>query len=113
MASTADRVGINEAIFREVNERIVEVSAGLERNGSPGLELELVCECSDASCAGAVRATTSDYERVRSNAKHFIVLPTHIWNPEAEREVARTPRFTVIEKVAEAAEIATETDPRK
>jgi hypothetical protein len=103
-----ERVARNEAIFREVNERILEVGEQPEQ-GSP---LDLVCECSDTACVGRVRVAAGDYEAVRRNPRRFIIVPGHLWHPELEREVARLPGYVILEKFDEAGDVAAETDPR-
>ena len=39
------RIGLNEAVFREINERIEELAAGFK----VGEGLDLICECGNAS----------------------------------------------------------------
>ena len=47
MPDRAERVGLNEAVFREVNERIEDLAEKLDLEDRP---LDLVCECGDANC---------------------------------------------------------------
>ena len=53
-----DRLARNEALFREVNERVREVGerAGLDM-------IDFICECGDAGCTAAVSLTESEYEQ--------------------------------------------------
>jgi hypothetical protein len=75
-----ERVGKNEAVFREVNERINDVT---RENAS-----EYLCECANATCTETIQMTVSDYENVRSVPTHFAVLPGHEL-PDLEEVVAR------------------------
>ena len=105
---TAERVGKNEALFREVNERIRELSDAFD--GSPGDALDFVCECSLEGCRDYVPLTRREYEAVRSHPAHFLVAAGHLWHAELEHEVTRTPRYWVVEKIGIAAEAAAEVE---
>jgi hypothetical protein len=111
VSATEERVGRNEALFREVNERIRDVSGTLESVGGASA-VEFVCECSRTECHASVQLELGDYERVREHPGRFLVAIGHLWSPEAERLVEEHGSFWVIEKVNEAAEAAEETDPR-
>jgi hypothetical protein len=103
----AARAAETEAIFRDVNEMVVEDQPA----GAPEAEVVVLCECSNDSCAESLRVTRSEYERVRSEATHFLVAPDHI-APDIEIIVERQRGHWVIEKIAKAGEIAEEEDPR-
>jgi hypothetical protein len=108
MGSREERVAKNEALFREVNERIKRMNEHLDT----GDEADFICECGDGECTHPVSLTLVEYEEVRSRGTHFAVLPGHVV-PEVERVVARYPRFAVVEKTeARAAGIAASEDPR-
>jgi hypothetical protein len=77
------RIAHTEALFRDVNERIAETA---ERFGAD--ETEFVCECSDTDCAERVPATLEEYDRVRADGTHFLVVPGHE-DSRIERVVAR------------------------
>jgi hypothetical protein len=103
--SREERVTKNEVLFREVNERIREIT-------SPPAEAEFLCECGDAACTQPVPMSLAEYEQVRVEGRHFFVVPGHE-KPDIERVVATTERFLVVEKrLGTPAEIATSTDPR-
>jgi hypothetical protein len=105
---TAERVGKNEALFREVNERIRELNDAFDApTGGP---VDFVCECSLEGCRDYVPLTLSEYEDVRSSATRFLVAPGHLWHLESEHEVARQPRYWIIEKTGRAADVAAEAD---
>jgi hypothetical protein len=96
----------NEALFRVINEEIAQLGARFATD-----PLELVCECSDPECTARLRVSQRDYERIRSEATHFVVVPGHE-TAGLERIVVREPGYCVVEKGGEAAEIASATDPR-
>jgi hypothetical protein len=100
------RIARNETIFREVNERIEEVSAN-----APGKHVEFLCECGSRECAEVVALTRSEYESLRADPVLFAVLNGHEI-PEVEIVVARNDRFLTVRKLVEEQEIARETDPR-
>ncbi|CAN5185497.1 hypothetical protein BH18ACT14_BH18ACT14_02650 [soil metagenome] len=104
MDPRTERVGKNEAVFREVNERINDVT----RESTA----EYLCECGNATCTETIEMTVSDYEVVRSDPTHFAVLPGHEL-PDVEEVVARKEGFLVVRKKAgAAAALAVELDPR-
>lgn len=107
MNAREERFARNEALFREVNERIADVSSSYEL----GDRLEFLCECGTDGCLDAISVVRADYERVRSEPDRFVVVTGHE-NLEIERVVERHDGFVVVQKVGEAGEIAEETDPR-
>jgi hypothetical protein len=108
MTSREQRVARNEALFREVNERIKDVTEDLEFSE----EAEFVCECGDESCIQPIRIALDAYEAVRQASTRFVVVPDHI-APDIERVVLETDHFAVVEKVApEAVTIVEQEDPR-
>ena len=106
--SREQRVARNEALFREVNERIKDVSEEVQ----PPAETDFVCECGDAECTQPMPLTLREYEEVRRDATHFAVLPGHVV-PGVEVVVASNDRFAVVAKTEpQAARIAVREDPR-
>jgi hypothetical protein len=104
MDARTERVGKNEAVFREVNERINDVT----REDVA----EYLCECGNATCTETIHMTVAEYEAVRADPTHFAVLPGHEI-PDVEDVVARNERFLVVRKKAgAAAALAAELDPR-
>jgi hypothetical protein len=98
----------NEALFREVNERIEDVGTTLLPDDQP---MEFLCECDDPDCVEKVSATRAEYEAIRAVATQFVVLAGHE-DPGVEHVVQQTDRFLVVEKEGEAAHEAHEDDPR-
>ena len=111
MSATEERVGRNEALFREVNERIRDVSTTLE-SVSGSSAVEFVCECSRTECHASVGTELGDYERVREHPARFLVAVGHLWSPQAERLVEEHETFWILEKVGDAAEAAEDAAPR-
>jgi hypothetical protein len=109
MSSRQERIGLNEAVFREVNERIEDVA------DSVGLDselLDLVCECGDGGCAERISMSRPEYELLRAVSNHFAVVPGHEY-ADVERIVERRKGYDVVAKIAPVPEqIAEETDPR-
>jgi hypothetical protein len=104
-------VGKNEAVFREVNERIRELSERL-RSDAPRDLVSFVCECSAVDCHETVELTLDEYEQVRTDPAHFLAALDHLWQPEFEREIYRTERYSVLEKLGPAEDKVEELDPR-
>jgi hypothetical protein len=101
------RVGLNEAIFREVNERLEEVGESF------GLDyLDLICECANIDCAERITVSVQEYEALRANPRLFAVVPGHETD-DLEEIVERRDGYDVILKnEGQPARIAEETDPR-
>ncbi|HEX2044788.1 MAG TPA: hypothetical protein VHF23_04065 [Gaiellaceae bacterium] len=109
MESRAERVAKNEALFREVNERIREVA----RPASPGEPSDFLCECGKRECTEPIGLTLAEYEEVRSDPTRFVVAPGHVV-ADVEDAIASTDRYAVVGKRSPAAvRIAEEHDPRK
>jgi hypothetical protein len=102
-----ERLGANEAVFRQINE-------GIERGHWPGEEDAPVgfrCECARLGCSDLIELSPRAYTEVRSNPRWFLVLPGHE-RLEVETVVERRPGYLIVEKVDQAGERAVETDPR-
>jgi hypothetical protein len=98
----------NEELFRKVNERIEALSQTVAQDDSM---MEYLCECDRPDCYDKVKATRSEYESVRAESTHFIVLPDHE-DPRVEGVVLSNERFLIVEKHGAAALDARENDPR-
>jgi hypothetical protein len=102
----AERVAKNEALFRDVNERIAESAERFDAD-----DAEFVCECADARCAERIETSLETYEDVRSDGAQFLVKPGHE-DERFERVVSRRPTFRVVEKIETVGRIARRLDPR-
>ena len=110
MGAREDRIARNEALFRSVNERVRELAATAgSRERDP--VASFVCECGRADCTETVELTVAEYERVRADPTHFVVVPGHEI-PDVEEVVERHERYDVVRKHDGEAQIAIETDPR-
>jgi hypothetical protein len=98
------RAAKNQALFREVNERIEELGLVL----SP---LMFVCECLDTACSESLPLTRDEYEAIRADPSQFVVLPGHAV-PGIEAVVAQTERYAVVRKLGAGAMEAAQLDPR-
>jgi hypothetical protein len=100
------RIIANEIMFREVNERIDDLS-----RISTLQVLDYVCECGQPSCTGKISLTHEQYEAVRTDGQRFVTLPDHLTS-SLERVVERHPGYHIVEKNDdEAAALAEATDP--
>jgi hypothetical protein len=99
-----ERAARNQSLFREVNERIEELSLAA---AFP----TFICECCDESCDGTMMLTLEEYERIRSNANSFAVLPGHEV-PAVENVMEATDRYVVVAKVGAGRQVAARLDPR-
>jgi hypothetical protein len=104
VAPSLERLAKNQALFREVNERINEI-----RPDTLGF-VEFICECSDEGCSESVAMRADEYEEVRSGPDRFFVAPGHE-TVAVENVVEDHGRFLVIQKTVER-EFMSETDPR-
>src|SRR5258706_760878 len=105
MSSREERLALNEAAARDINER-------LEEADNTGSYLRMVCECGRASCDRVVAITTSEYEEIRSDPIQFVVVREHLI-PDLERVVAETDRFVIVAKLeGTPAAVVVEEDPR-
>lgn len=112
MGAREERLAGNEALFREVNERVAEVAEDLLSVEVTADPLKFNCECGRETCAEQIEMTLVEYEAVRASPIRFAVTPGHEV-PDIERVVERYPNYLVVEKQdEEAEEVARETDPR-
>ncbi len=105
MSDRTERLGVNEALFREVNERIDRLQGDLAIVDA----FDIVCECGVATCTERFSITTDEYRALRADVHQFAVVPGHE-RPEIERTVARHADYLVVVKTdPDAAEAAEET----
>jgi hypothetical protein len=103
------RVGRNEALFREVNERLRELGEGFSLVTE---QAEFVCECGSTSCVERVQMPLATYEQIRSDPKRFFVVKGHE-ELEYEKIITKTERVLVVEKLPGGpAGMAIRDDPR-
>src|SRR6476469_7195579 len=108
-----ERVAQNEILFRQVNERILEIETDSWRVDP----IDFMCECGDLACTRVLQLTTDEYERLRADPKHFGVIPGHELPdvehelPDVEEVVETRPHYLVVEKFGELGQRAAEMDP--
>ena len=108
MSSREERIGLNEAVFREVNERIENLAETFDLKAP----LDLICECGDAACDERLSMTRAEYEELRSKSHQFAVHPGHEY-PDVESVVARLKGYDIVSKnKGVPMQIAEQTDPR-
>jgi len=101
------RAAANEATIRDVNE-------GIERGQWPGEEDTPVgfrCECARLGCNRLVELSVREYEEIRAHPRRFVVVHGHELG-EIETVVESRPGYVIVEKQAQAGEVAEEHDPR-
>ncbi len=100
----------NEALFREVNERIASLGERAEAY-SPDGTVDFLCECGEeGGCGQRVHVPVDVYHRVRAQDDRFVVRPGHE-TPEIEHAVEWTESYVVVDKVP-AVEPLVADDPR-
>lgn len=110
MGASRGRKAANEAVFREVNERIEEMQRSFSLRADE--LLELVCECDRLSCTEEVQLTVGEYERLRSDATCFVVVSGHE-DAEVEQVVDTGAGYVIVRKrPGVARDLAEATDPR-
>jgi hypothetical protein len=96
---------LRQTLRREVNERRWVGCRGAE-------PIELICECSDPSCAEVIPLSRDEYEFCRRVPNRLIVRPEHV-RFENERVLIEEPqRFAVVEKFGPAGDVLAHFDPR-
>ena len=102
------RIGLNEAVFREANERIEEVNRTFEPLTG---ELVLVCECGSADCMEKISMTAPAYEALRSG--HALRHRLGTRDLDVESPVERHEGYDVVKKDEGVPQrIAEATNPR-
>jgi hypothetical protein len=104
-----ERIALNQATFREANERI-NAAAGVYAVDIP---VPFICECADPTCAEIVRLALSEYEEIRADSRHFLNVPGHQAAAQgAAAVVAEREGYVIAEKTGHAGEIAEALDKR-
>ena len=111
MDERTKRIGDNEALYRQVNERIKEINADFALVTDT---FSIACECGDIECAERITISQELYERTRQNPTRFIIKRGHE-EPDTEAIVGGDDAadYLIVEKTAsEARQRADESDPR-
>ena len=110
MPTSAERKGLNQARFRDANERLQQGARELVDPDDDDL-VPFLCECPRPACTQVVMVTFSEYEFVRADGSRGVEAPGHA-DETVERVVQETDRFIVTEKFGAAGDVVAETDPR-
>ena len=110
MSEVERRKAANEAVFRNVNERIQQLQHSFAvAEHEP---LQMICECDRLDCMERVALSVDAYELIRSRPDQFIVSSGHE-DTAVEEVVSVTSEFTVVrKKQGDPREVAVKTDPR-
>jgi hypothetical protein len=104
------RKAANEAVFREVNERIESLQHHFALAADE--PLRIVCECDKLDCDAPLTVELDVYERVRSDSACFFVAVGHE-DSAVEKVVDTGGDYLIVRKdPGQPREIAEETDPR-
>jgi hypothetical protein len=103
------RLAQNEALFRQVNEKVEGLNQAF---GAVTRDFAIVCECGNQSCLEQVTLSREEYESARGNPEIFIVKPAHEVT-EVEAVVARRSGYLLVRKLpGRGAELARALDER-
>jgi hypothetical protein len=105
MVSREERAARNQAIFRAANDAIERAVAGGEE------PFTLLCECSDVDCKDTIELTLAEYQAVRAGSASFALKRAH--EGVGDRVVEEFERYTLVEKIGLAREVAEKKDPRR
>jgi hypothetical protein len=94
METRDERIGRNEAIFRSVNESIMDLESGWETVSELA---QFLCECGDETCRDRIELTVEEYSAVRADGAQFALVPGHE-APDVEFVVAQNDRYAVVRK---------------
>jgi hypothetical protein len=97
---TARKLAHNEALFREVNERIHDIRGHVAPD-----ESSYICECVNARCFETIALSNTTYREIRVEPTHFVVVPGHELE-DIERVVRRTDAYLIVEKVVPVPPVA-------
>jgi hypothetical protein len=97
----------NEAVFRRANEKVHKELNELKKLAQtedypymPELDapLHFFCECSNENCRKRIIIKPSEYSKIHSNRKIFLVKPTHE-DLSIEEIVTRKPDYNIVKKI--------------
>jgi hypothetical protein len=110
-----DRIVRNEALYRELNERVNTLAEDLSTRGVVESEEEAgeyFCECGLDDCMEKITMNRAEYEAVRASPIRFAIKPEHLL-ANVEQLVSQNDRFAVIEKLEGERELVSEHNPRR
>lgn len=108
MGFREERIARNEVAAREINEAIDEADSR-----SANSFIHILCECGLEDCERVLAITRPAYQRVRSDPRQFVILPSHLI-AEVEAVVLESNGFLIVAKRGGTPEdSAVRTDPRR
>jgi hypothetical protein len=112
MGFREERVALNEVAARTVNESLQKFDT---RPASSFIHV--ACECGLEDCGRVLAVTRPVYERVRSDPRQFVILPSHLMSEVEdvvqESEIFGTKFLIVAKRGGTPEDIAVRTDPRR
>jgi hypothetical protein len=106
MSEREARLAMNEALFREMNERASDHAEAMDDPGA----LEVYCECANLDCIERLTLTADEYREARSDPTRFVVSVGHEVL-DIEEVVFTTDRFQIVRKRQGAGGVATLLQP--
>ena len=100
-----ERAGRNQSLFRVVNEDLKDELTADTPATTRGDQLSISCECADMDCTEKLTLGVREYEAIRTNPTHFVILRGHEVR-EVERVVGLVAGRLIVEKIGAAAAIA-------
>ena len=107
MRTEEKRLALNEAMFREINERL-EARLPVSQEGRD--VVSVLCECASVDCADRLSLTVEEYAQVRSDPRQFVVAPGHEC-VNVETVVMQTERYDIVRKTGVAGDVAELLEP--
>ena len=105
----ARRLGLNEAIFRRVNEQIRDLNRNV---GAHQQTMTVICECGNSECTDRLELRVEEYERVRGDARLYVIAKGHEI-PSVEHVVEQADGYDVVRKdEGVPADLSRELNPR-
>lgn len=101
------RIAQTESAFRHANERIAEIAESFD-----SVQAEFICECADPGCNHRLNVPLEEYEDVREEGTHFLVVDGHE-DPAYERVMRRRRGYAIVKKFTRRlAALVRRSDPR-
>ena len=80
----------NQAVFREINERIAELAERFRDE-----DMQIICECASVGCIERIQVAVHEYARVRQFSDWFLITPGHIV-PDTEQVMEHHDGYDII-----------------
>ena len=100
-----ERIALNEALFRDVNENIRKAALDGRHD-----DAHFICECGSPGCEERIALPMDAYRSIRKSEMHFFVKPGHEI-PKAESVVERHDDYFVVEKPEDARTVLNSVPP--